>query len=129
MRYEISLLPFAEEEIKEAFLWYFQRSPVAADAFRAEVFAAMERRCGCADAWPAGGGKDEDSQPASCEVLLIPQVLIGGQEDLEPFSLSGRDQRPVLQRAPAQLEGGFNGVSDQRVAQRRRRTLVEENAH
>ena len=33
MRYEVSLLPFAEEEIGEAFRWYSERSPSAANGF------------------------------------------------------------------------------------------------
>jgi hypothetical protein len=27
-------LPEAEQEFREAFFWYFERSPIAADAFR-----------------------------------------------------------------------------------------------
>jgi plasmid stabilization system protein ParE len=42
MRYEVSLLPFAEEEIEEAFHWYFERSPYAASAFRSDVIAAID---------------------------------------------------------------------------------------
>lgn len=42
MRYQVSLLPLAEEEIREAFLWYFERSPVTADAFRAEVLEGID---------------------------------------------------------------------------------------
>ena len=52
MRFQVSLLPLAEEEIKEAFLWYFERSPVAADAFRAEVFAAIDSLAEDATMWP-----------------------------------------------------------------------------
>ena len=37
MSFRVSLLPVAEEEIEEAFHWYFERSPFAADAFRTEV--------------------------------------------------------------------------------------------
>jgi plasmid stabilization system protein ParE len=33
-RYTVEVLPEAESEIREAFLWYFERSPLAADAFR-----------------------------------------------------------------------------------------------
>jgi plasmid stabilization system protein ParE len=51
-RYQVSLLPLAEEEIKEAFLWYFERSPVAADAFRAEVFAAIDSLAEDPTVWP-----------------------------------------------------------------------------
>ena len=37
MSFRVSLLPAAEEEIEEAFHWYFERSSFAADAFRVEV--------------------------------------------------------------------------------------------
>jgi hypothetical protein len=39
MSFRVSLLPAAEEEIAQAFHWYFGRSPFAADAFRTEVVA------------------------------------------------------------------------------------------
>jgi len=36
-RFAIEILPAAEAEVREAFLWYFERSPIAADAFRTET--------------------------------------------------------------------------------------------
>ena len=42
MGFQVSLLPQAEEEIKEAFHWYFVRSQFAADAYRTEVVAAID---------------------------------------------------------------------------------------
>jgi plasmid stabilization system protein ParE len=53
MRYEVSLLPFAEEEISDAFHWYKERSPFAADAFRAEIFAAIDSLAEDPTMWPA----------------------------------------------------------------------------
>lgn len=38
----IELAPEAEREFREAFLWYFERNPRAADAFRSEVFAGVD---------------------------------------------------------------------------------------
>jgi len=35
-RFSVEILPQAEAEIREAFLWYFERSPLAADAFRTD---------------------------------------------------------------------------------------------
>jgi plasmid stabilization system protein ParE len=52
-RYQVSLLPLAEEEIKEAFHWYSERSAFAADAFRAEVFAAVDSLAEDPTMWPA----------------------------------------------------------------------------
>ena len=53
MRLEVSLLPLAEEEIREAFHWYFERSPFAAHAFRAEVFSAIDSLAEDPTMWPA----------------------------------------------------------------------------
>lgn len=52
-RHQVSVLPLAEEEIREAFLWYFERSPLAADAFRSEVFAAMDKLAADPTMWPS----------------------------------------------------------------------------
>jgi plasmid stabilization system protein ParE len=53
MRYEVSLLPCAEEEIGEAFRWYSERSSSAANAFRSEVFAAIDSLAEDPTMWPA----------------------------------------------------------------------------
>ena len=55
-RFIVEVLPEAEQEFREAFLWYFERSPIAADAFRAEVLDAIDGLADRADLWPA----DED---------------------------------------------------------------------
>ena len=52
-RYEISLLPLAEEEIKEAFHCHSQRSRFAADVFRTEVFSAIDSLAEDPTMWPA----------------------------------------------------------------------------
>ena len=41
-RFDVVVLPEAEAEIREAFFWYFERSPIAADAFRAEALDAID---------------------------------------------------------------------------------------
>ena len=55
-RFVVQVLPEAEQEFREAFLWYFERSPIAADAFRSLVFEAIDGLEHRADMWPA----DED---------------------------------------------------------------------
>lgn len=57
MSFQVSLLPAAEEEIEQAFYWYFARSPLAATAFRTEVIAAIDRLAEDPLTWPAD---DED---------------------------------------------------------------------
>jgi plasmid stabilization system protein ParE len=41
-RFTVSVLPEAEADICEAFLWYRERSPLAADGFGSEVFEAID---------------------------------------------------------------------------------------
>jgi len=55
-RFSVELLPEAEQEFRDAFMWYFERSPIAADAFRSHVLAAIDELAERADMWPA----DED---------------------------------------------------------------------
>ena len=52
-RFGVEILPDAEAEFREAFLWYFERSPLAADAFRTEVFDKIDGLADDADTWPS----------------------------------------------------------------------------
>ena len=56
-RFGVEILPEAEAEIREAFLWYFERSPIAAEAFRTETLEAIDRLGVDALMWP----EDEDA--------------------------------------------------------------------
>lgn len=50
--FDVEVLPEAEAEAREAFLWYFDRSPIAADAFRVELFEAIDGLGATAMDWP-----------------------------------------------------------------------------
>ena len=52
-RFTVEVLPAAEREFREAFLWYLDRSPIASDAFRSEVFESIDGLGDRADMWPA----------------------------------------------------------------------------
>lgn len=41
--YVLTLLPAAEDDIRDAFVWYRERNVLLAEAFRAEVFDVIER--------------------------------------------------------------------------------------
>lgn len=56
-RFVVGILPEAEAEIGEAFLWYFERSSIAAEAFRTETLEAIDRLAVDALMWP----EDEDA--------------------------------------------------------------------
>ena len=53
-RFAVEVLPEAETEMREAFLWYFERSPIAADAFRTEAIDAIDLLETNALMWPEG---------------------------------------------------------------------------
>ena len=55
-RFTVEILPDAEAEFRQAFLWYFERSPIFADAFRTEVLGKIDDLQDDADSWP----KSED---------------------------------------------------------------------
>jgi plasmid stabilization system protein ParE len=55
-RFTVSVLPEAEADIREAFLWYRERSLLAAEGFRSEVFEAIDDRAETGGVWP----RDED---------------------------------------------------------------------
>lgn len=54
--YTVSVTPEAESDIGGAILWYRERSPLAADALRAEIFAAIEDLSVNANIWPIHDG-------------------------------------------------------------------------
>ena len=51
--------------------------------------------------------------PPTGEPLLVPQVGVGGDEDLEALTLGGIEQIAVLEGRPAALVGGLNPMPDQ----------------
>lgn len=82
-RFSVEIIPEAETDIREAYLWCRARSPLAADAFRTELLGKIDALQDNADTWT----KDEDG--FHCQ---IPNV--------QPSSLT---QRPVapMPLAPA----------------------------
>ena len=49
----VEILPEAEAEAREAFLWYSKRSTIAAEAFRAELIKAIDGLSMHPMMWPA----------------------------------------------------------------------------
>lgn len=62
-RYTLVLAPAAEDDIRQAFVWYGERNRLAAEAFREEVFEAIERVA------------DTRSHPAADEAGVRKRVL------------------------------------------------------
>jgi plasmid stabilization system protein ParE len=51
-RFTVSVLAEAEADIREAYLWYRERSLLAADGFRSEVFEAIDDLAESGGVWP-----------------------------------------------------------------------------
>jgi len=64
-----------------------------------------------ADGFPVARGKLDDRYLAASQVLLIPDIAVGGDEDLETASFGCGQQIAVGQPVPAHMMGGFNLMS------------------
>lgn len=69
-RFVVTVLPEAEADIREAFFWYWKRSPLAAAGFRTEVFRAIDELADRASFWPC----DEDGVPR-CVLKRFPYTV------------------------------------------------------
>lgn len=63
------------------------------------------------------------------EVLLVAQVLIGGDDSLKTSRFSSQEKIAVLLFLPATFERGRDLVIVQGVAKRGWRTLIEQDPH
>lgn len=71
---------------------------------------------------------DERQFPAS-EVLLIPDILVAGQYQIEPFFLSRIEQSTILQTLPSKLVGANYVMPSQEPCERRRSVGIEKDFH
>jgi hypothetical protein len=81
------------------------------------------------DAEPARRANDDDRDPACGEILLVPQVLVGGDKHLESGDLGLLKEFAVRQRAPAKFQGSADIMIRKVSAQRRGCALIEQDAH
>ena len=77
---------------------------------------------------PVVGGKHQDSQFSTGEILLIFEVLIAGDHCIE-LRFGSRDQLAVLQLTPTSLLSCHHGVIRQEFSQRTRNACVQKNFH
>lgn len=77
---------------------------------------------------PTRGPQHEDREPAASQILLIPKILVGGDEHVEAHRFSGLDEHTVLKLGPAALERSFYSVGSERAPQWRGSALVEKNS-
>jgi len=60
---------------------------------------------------PRCRAEDQDRQAAVTKVLLVPQILVGRNEEIVASLLGGREQLPVAQCCPALLIHRVNQVT------------------
>ena len=82
-----------------------------------------------ANTWPTGGLKYQNGHAPAGQVLLVLQVLIGGDEDVKLRALGSGNELAILQTRPTAFVCGFNGMAKKRMTKRRRCTLVKQDQH
>jgi len=70
-----------------------------------------------------------DSDRAPLQVLLIPEILVGGKEEIESVFLGGDQQLAVSQSIPPEINSNGYLMRGQVSFYRDRRPLIEEYAH
>ena len=78
---------------------------------------------------PSCRRQDQDGNSTVFEVLLITQILIGGDQKFEGGIFSGEKQIAIVQGRPSLLKGSLHRMPDEQAPQRQRRSLVKENSH
>ena len=77
---------------------------------------------------PAVGSKDDESNLALGQVLLVFDVLICGDEDLETSRFRRFQQIAIFQSAPAKLSRGIDGMLGKGLSKLFRYILIEQDA-
>ena len=89
--FDVEVLPDAEAEAREAFLWYFERSPIAADAFRVELFEAIDGLAETAEDWPADEDNTRHYHLKHFPYTVMYEVL---GRDVTVFAIAHQRRRP-----------------------------------
>src|SRR5206468_7771608 len=77
---------------------------------------------------PTRRRQDQNREASASQVLLVAQVLIGGDERVES-RFRCIEQVAIFEFGPPHFVGGGSRMARQRVAQGHGRTLVKENLH
>ncbi len=77
---------------------------------------------------PNVGADHDDGEPGSLQVLLIPEILVCGDEHLETGALNRSQQFAVLQRLPAAFVGPYDHMRGEDTDDRARDAMVKQDA-
>lgn len=81
------------------------------------------------DARPAGCGQHNNGDCATCEVLLVAEILVGRNQNRKAAFLGLLQQVAIFQIVPTKLEGRRDLMRCEVLAKRDWSPLVEKNAH
>jgi hypothetical protein len=81
------------------------------------------------DSRPTRRHQHDYAEPTARQVLLVTEILVGGDERVETFGLGAGEEVTVLEVAPASFVGSLDGVARQVISQRDGSPLIEEELH
>ena len=76
---------------------------------------------------PSPGEQHDDGQSSACEVLLAPDALVGGYQQLVAFILGNIQQVSVAQLRPPSPRRRVHSMFEKEVAERSRSPLVKQD--
>src|SRR5688500_10139541 len=80
-------------------------------------------------AWPRRAQENDNGNPATGQILLMLEVLVGCDPHFEPRCFCRSQQRSILNLRPTPAAARFNRMSRQMSLQWERNALVEQDLH
>jgi hypothetical protein len=82
------------------------------------------------DERPSALSENNNGDSATCQILLIAEIFVGGHEDIEPCGLRLVQEITITQFLPAAGAGfGYGVVADEVASQSARCSVIEQNEH
>ena len=95
------------------------------DAVTSSVYGRGDFRDLQTDEAPPELAQYNDSDLPPAQVLLIADILVGGQKQFESRLFGGLEEVSVLQGCPPALPGFYHAVANQRTDQAARRIVIQ----
>jgi hypothetical protein len=76
---------------------------------------------------PIGGHQDDDAERSPGKDLLKAKIAVGGDQNIKALGLCGIQRFSVAQHTPASFESRRHILAGERVAQRNRNALGEQD--
>ena len=93
------------------------------------VYCALSSRNFLLDLWPTCCPEHDDRNATACKVLLIPEILIGGDKNFVPFGFCRGDEFTVHQGRPTTFVRRCDLMACERTPQGGRGSVIKEDPH